>query len=139
MRFSIRYQLLLPLLALMLGLVAASTWSAYASGQRARQQIEKQIDDIAATVNSTSVNLSVLLARSLARRIEELERRTRLIAAGDFGPMTLPSRHDELRDLGQSVNDMAGKLAQFQETIRTTERLRLLGQVSGGLAHQLRN
>src|SRR5258708_9926903 len=34
---------------------------------------------------------------------------------------------------------MAERLAQFQETIRQTERLRLLGQVSGGLAHQLRN
>src|SRR6266851_5837683 len=52
MRFSIRYQLLVPLLALMLGLVAASTWSAWASGQRARRQLEKQIDDIAATVNA---------------------------------------------------------------------------------------
>src|SRR5262249_30664099 len=52
MRFSIRYQLLLPLLALMLGLVGASTWSAWSSGQRARQQIEKQIDDIVRTVKA---------------------------------------------------------------------------------------
>ena len=34
---------------------------------------------------------------------------------------------------------MAQRLASFQDTIRQTERLRLLGQVSGGLAHQLRN
>jgi signal transduction histidine kinase len=256
MRFSIRYQLLLPLLALMLGLVAASAWSAWTSGQRARRQIEKQIDDIAETVNAVpfaldtrtlrlmkglsgaefllcdeqrrpirdeeenliatlseapadlpmpsdhptqhfdrpvqvghasylcgglplrrsarpgailyilypeslwretvwqalrpalllgivgsliSVILGMLLAQSLTRRIEEMERRTRLIAGGDFSPMPLPSRHDELRDLGVSVNEMAQRLAQFQETIRQTERLRLLGQVSGGLAHQLRN
>src|SRR5204863_58344 len=109
MRFSIRYQLLLPLLALMLGLVGASTWSVL------------------------SVLLSVLLAQRLTRRFQELERRTRLIAAGDFSPMPLPSRNDELRDLGQSVNEMAERLARFQETIRQTERLRLLGQVSGGL------
>lgn len=256
MRFSIRYQLLLPLLALMLGLVGASTWSAWSSGQRARGQIEQQIDHIAATVNAVpfsvdtptlhlmkgmsgaefllcdekrlpihdnkgemigtlqaapndlpapskqptqhfdkpvqiggksylgggvplaraarpgtvlyilypeslwqeaawqalrpalalgivggivSILLSVLLAQSLSGRIQEMERRTRLIAAGDFSPMTLPSRDDELRDLGRSVNDMAQRLAQFQETIRRTERLRLLGQVSGGLTHQLRN
>src|SRR4051812_47660102 len=50
MRFSIRYQLLLPLLALLLGLVAASTWSAWAAGRQAREQIERQIDDIAKTV-----------------------------------------------------------------------------------------
>jgi signal transduction histidine kinase len=34
---------------------------------------------------------------------------------------------------------MAGRLAQLQEAVRQTERLRLIGQVSGGLAHQLRN
>lgn len=255
MRFSIRYQLFLPLLALMLGLVGASTWSAWSSGQRARAQIEGQIDKIAETVNAVpfldtqilqtmkglsgadfllcdeqrqpihdaegnriatlsdvpdalplpseqptqhfdkpvvagkssylcgglpikhgsrrgnilyilypeslwreavwqalrpalfvgiiggaiSVALSVLLAQSLSRRIQEMERRTRLIAQGDFSPMPLPDRKDELRDLGKSVNDMAHRLTQFQDTIRLTERLRLLGQVSGGLAHQLRN
>jgi signal transduction histidine kinase len=256
MRFSIRYQLLLPLLALMLGLVGASSWSAWSSGQRARRQIEKQIDDIAETVNAVpfpldtrtlllmkglsgaefllcdeqrrpilddeneriatlsdvpaelpspgehptqhfdkpvqagkssylcgglplrhgarrgailyilypeslwretvwqalrpalllgvvgsvvSVFLSVLITQRVTRRIQELERRTRLIAEGDFSPLPLPHRNDELRDLGRSVNEMAQRLAQFQETIRQTERLRLLGQVSGGLAHQLRN
>ncbi|MSQ95593.1 MAG: HAMP domain-containing histidine kinase [Gemmataceae bacterium] len=255
MRFSIRYQLLLPLLALMLGLVGASTWSAWSSGQRARRQIETQIDDIAKTVTTppsfplttsilhlmkglsgaefllcdenripirdkselvstlseapnelpapahpeqhfdkpvqigkilyvgrgvalqhadrpgsilyilypesrwreavwealrpalalgivgslVSVVLSVVLTQMLSRRIQEMERRTRLIAEGDFSPLPLPSLNDELRDLGQSVNEMAQRLAQFQDTIRQTERLRLLGQVSGGLAHQLRN
>jgi signal transduction histidine kinase len=53
--------------------------------------------------------------------------------------MPLPPRNDELRDLGRSVNDMAQRLAQLQEAVQRTERLRLLGQVSGGLAHHLRN
>jgi len=86
-----------------------------------------------------AVVLSLILTQDLSRRLQDLERRTRLIAQGDFSPMPLPNRNDELRDLGRSVNDMAQRLARFQETIRQTERLRLLGQVSGGLAHQLRN
>jgi signal transduction histidine kinase len=86
-----------------------------------------------------SVGLTVGLGQRLSRRIGELERRTRLIAAGDFSPMPLPGRDDELRDLARSVNEMAQRLAQFQKTVEQTERLRLLGQVSGGLAHQLRN
>ena len=53
--------------------------------------------------------------------------------------MSLPSLNDELRDLSRSVNDMAQRLSQYQDQTRQTERLRLLGQVSGGLAHQLRN
>jgi signal transduction histidine kinase len=86
-----------------------------------------------------SLALAVGVGQRLSRRIQDLERRTRLIAAGDFSPMALPGRDDELRDLGRSVNEMAGRLAQLQETVQKTERLRLLGQVGGGLAHQLRN
>jgi signal transduction histidine kinase len=86
-----------------------------------------------------SVLLALGVAQRLGRRILELERRTRLIAAGDFSPMPLPRRDDEIRDLVRSINDMAQQLARFQDTVQKTERLRLLGQVSGGLAHQLRN
>jgi signal transduction histidine kinase len=86
-----------------------------------------------------SVLLAVGVAQRLGRRILELERRTRLIAAGDFSPMPLPRRDDEIRDLVRSINEMAQQLARLQDTVQKTERLRLLGQVSGGLAHQLRN
>ena len=256
MRLSIRYQVLLPLVTLMIGVVAMSTWTALAAAGRARRQIETQMNAVADTVRAVTcprnqqtlrlmkglsgaefllcdahrqplrddearplatlatlpeslpepsatsghplgqrvtagnevyftrgvflgsevsanltlfilypeslwrealwqavrpalflgilgsllaIGLTVAVAQRLTRRIQELERRTRLIAAGDFSPMPLPRRNDELRDLSRSVNDMAGRLAQFQETVGKNERLRLLGQVSGGLAHQLRN
>ena len=86
-----------------------------------------------------AVVLAVVVSQRMSSRMHALERRTRLIAAGDFSPMPLPARDDEIRDLTKSVNEMASRLAQYQETMRRTERLRLLGQVSGGLAHQLRN
>lgn len=86
-----------------------------------------------------AIFLMVLIGQGLVRRIRALERRTRQIAAGDFSPMPLPRQNDELRDLTSSVNEMAEKLALLKETLQKTERLRLLGQVSGGLAHQLRN
>jgi signal transduction histidine kinase len=90
-------------------------------------------------VGLASTALALGVARRLSRRIQDLERRTRRIAAGDFSPMPLSGRGDELYDLGQSVNDMVRKLRQLQEAVQTTERLRLLDQVGGGLAHQLRN
>jgi len=250
MRLSIRYQLLVPLLTLLVGVAGLSTWAAFASAGRARQQVEKQMQEVARTLNESafplepsvleqmkglsgaeylvidargrrtatlpadaiqppadaivpegqtlrlgprvsvagvtyfcsgvrllhrqegktlyilypearwrdalweavwpslllggfvglaSVAWAVGVGQRLSKRIRELERRTRLIAAGDFSPMPLPGRDDELRDLGRSVNEMAQRLAQLQETVQKTERLRLLGQVSGGLAHQLRN
>jgi signal transduction histidine kinase len=94
---------------------------------------------LGASVGLLSLGLALAQAQRLGRRIQELERRTRLIAAGDFSPMPLPARDDEIRDLSRSVNEMAQRLAQFQKTTEQSERLRLLGQVSGGLAHQLRN
>ena len=83
--------------------------------------------------------LSAAFAGRVMRRIQQMERGTRSIAGGDFSPMPLPRRNDELRDLARSINDMAQRLAQLQQAVVHTERLRLLGQVSAGLAHQLRN
>ena len=86
-----------------------------------------------------AVGLAFATGSRLVRRVRDLEQRTRLIAGGDFQPMPLPNADDELRDLCRSVNDMARRLAEFQEARQRTERLRVLGQFSGGLAHQLRN
>jgi len=86
-----------------------------------------------------AVTLMLVIGQRLVNRIRDLERRTRQIAAGDFSPMPLPKQHDELRDLSQSVNEMAEQLAHLRETVQKTERLHLIGQLSSGLAHQLRN
>ncbi len=253
MRWSIRYQLLVPLVTLLLGVLGVSGWAALAAAGRARQQIEDQVRDVARTLGGSnfpltanvleqmkglsgaeyvlvrpdgrrvatfgadatdlpppesladdwqtlrlgpplavgehaylcggvrlrparadaegalyilypearwrdalrdavrpslvaggvlglaSLALALGLGRRLTRRIQELERRTRQIADGDFGPVPLAGPPDELLALGRSVNEMAQRLAQLQEAARSSERLRLLGQVSGGLAHQLRN
>jgi signal transduction histidine kinase len=86
-----------------------------------------------------SIGLALLVAHWLTRRVRALEGRTRQIATGEFRAMPLPAWNDELRDLAASINAMANQLAQWQETVRKAERLRLLGQVSAGLVHQLRN
>ena len=86
-----------------------------------------------------AVGLAFATGSRLVRRVRDLEARTRLIADGDFRPMPLPRSDDEIRDLCRSVNDMADRLAAFQDELKHTERLRVLGQFSGGLSHQLRN
>jgi signal transduction histidine kinase len=91
------------------------------------------------SVGAASLALAIGLGQGVSRRLGELERCTRRIAGGDFSLVPLPGRNDEIHDLARSVNEMAEQLAQFQETTRRSERLRLLGQVGGGLAHQLRN
>jgi signal transduction histidine kinase len=86
-----------------------------------------------------AVVLTFGIGQRLVGRIRALERRTRLIAGGDFSPAPLPSADDELRDLTASVNEMAARLDRLQQAVERTERVRLSGQLAAGLAHQLRN
>jgi len=48
-------------------------------------------------------------------------------------------RNDEFKDLLHSANELSDRLKHLQDELRRSERLELLGQLSGGLAHQLRN
>ncbi len=86
-----------------------------------------------------AVILAFAFGSRLVRRVRNLDARTRLIAAGDFRPMPATGTDDELRDLSEAVNEMARRLAAYQDELQRTERLQVLGQFSGGLAHQLRN
>lgn len=83
--------------------------------------------------------LTLILGRHFANRIRDVEVQSRRIAAGDFAIMPLPAGNDELRDLAISVNQMAQQLQSLHNSLRDAERWRLLGQLAGGLAHQLRN
>ena len=83
--------------------------------------------------------LALAIASRLSRPIVQLRWQVGRIAQGDFEALSLPPRNDELRDLVGSVNALAGQLDEMQRVIKRSERLALLGQLSGGLAHHLRN
>lgn len=83
--------------------------------------------------------LAVGQANRIMLRIKRIETHTKRISHGDFLPMAIPPERDELRALAKSVNRMAQQLAEFTSRLREDERLKLLGQVGAGLAHQLRN
>lgn len=90
-------------------------------------------------LGTASILLTLAVGRRVTRRIQNVKERAQHIAKGDFSPMPLPLPKDEIHDLTQAINEMAQQLADYQQAMQRTERLRLLGQVSGGLAHQLRN
>ena len=48
-------------------------------------------------------------------------------------------RDDEIRDLALSINRMTETLGRYEQSVRQNERLRTLGQLGAGMAHQLRN
>ncbi len=86
-----------------------------------------------------AVALTTWWAQRFVRPIAQLSRQSEEIANGVFQPMLLPTRDDELRDLTQSINRMVEQLTRYEQQVRRSERLKTLGQLGAGLAHQLRN
>lgn len=85
--------------------------------------------------------LSSWLASRISRRLQTVQRLLADIASGrrdDAFPV--PQRvDDELDDLTCSAARLAAQLRELEQQHRDAERLRLLAQLAGGLAHQLRN
>jgi len=83
--------------------------------------------------------LATVIAARVTRPLHRLDRKVVQIARGDFQPMLLPRRDDEIRDLSISINQMAELLGDYEDEIKRSERLKTLGQLRGAIAHQLRN
>ncbi len=88
---------------------------------------------------AAAVLVTTMLARRFVRPIRRLGDQTAVLAGGEFQPVAVPPRDDEIRDLAISINQMATKLGQYEAEVRRNERLRTLGQLGAGMAHQLRN
>lgn len=80
-----------------------------------------------------------LVARRLSRPIRALGRHASAVADGVFRPLELETGTHELQELVRALNQMVERLARYEDQVRRHERLRTLGQLSGGIAHQLRN
>jgi signal transduction histidine kinase len=92
-----------------------------------------------AAAAAMAVLTTIVLARRFVRPIRDLVVRTAAIAQGDFAPLAVSRRNDEIRDLAQSINGMAERLAHYESEVRRNERFRVAGQLGAGMAHQLRN
>lgn len=83
--------------------------------------------------------LLTVMVQKVTRPIAELRSQVERIAQGDFRSMPVPTVDDEVQDLAVAVNQMAARLSQYEEQIRSSERLRALGTLGGGIAHHIRN
>ncbi len=86
-----------------------------------------------------AIALTAWWSRRFTQPIARLSQQSEKIAGGEFHPMPLPVRNDELRDLTHSINRMVEQLTRYELQVRRNERLKTLGQLGAGLAHQLRN
>ena len=83
--------------------------------------------------------LAMMISGRIGGRVHRLRELFRSLSLGNFQTVSVEGRHDELRDLLISANELAARLNQMREELLLAERLQLLGQLSGGLAHQLKN
>jgi signal transduction histidine kinase len=79
------------------------------------------------------------IASRVTRPLSRLQAQVEEIAGGRFQSLPTPRRDDEIGDLSRSINRMAGVLAHYEDEVRRSEQLRTLGQLGGGIAHQIRN
>jgi len=120
---------------------ASTLWILYPEDQLTSRVYQAVLPAVIAGLAAAAVAAAITgwLARRLTRPLAELAERTAAIAQGDFAPLPVGRRNDELRDLVESINSMTEQLAEYERRIRHQERLRTLGQLGASMAHQLRN
>jgi signal transduction histidine kinase len=79
------------------------------------------------------------IASRISRNLAELGAGVQRLADGDYLPVALPERSDEVRDLAESINQTATRLADYEQHIRQTEQVRTVAMLGAGLAHEMRN
>jgi len=101
----------------------------------------------------SAIILSLYLSRMTTKPVEKLTQVTESISLGDWSIRTEIPVSDELASLAHSINKMTESLVASNEALREkleelqntqeqlirSERLAVLGKLSGGIGHELRN
>jgi len=91
-------------------------------------------------VVALSAYSAVFMRRHLMQRLELLMNAARRIGAGDFSPI-VPIRRtrDEFTDLAIAINRMTRELERREEFLLQTQKLRAVGSLTAGIAHEVNN
>jgi len=119
--------------------------------QETRRTIYQSLATIGVTALFCAVLTMVAGVRMVGRPLETLIEKTNRVGRGDFsGPVRLRG-HDELSELGEALNQMCDELQSQQERIgaeaesraealvqlRHADRLKTVGRLASGMAHEL--
>ena len=84
-------------------------------------------------------SITLVLASRLAGRIGKLQQRVERVADGDFESTVADNVDDEIGRLGNAVDLMSGQLDGLWKQVNRQQSEKLLHQIAGGMAHQIRN
>jgi signal transduction histidine kinase len=93
-------------------------------------------------VFAIGIGIAIFLSLRYTEPIHGVVAAARRVAAGDLDLNLTVDRKDEIGELTASFNDMVGKLREnkkLQERLRETEHLSAIGQLTGTIAHEIRN
>ena len=79
------------------------------------------------------------IANRISRSLALLGAGVQRLAGGEFTPLDLPERDDEVRDLAIAVNQTATRLTEYEQHVRQTEQVRTVAMLGAGVAHEMRN
>jgi signal transduction histidine kinase len=82
--------------------------------------------------------LAVVFLQGFTRPVKALLTATRHLKSGDLD-YRIPHLHDEYGEVAESFNEMASSLKEQYLNMQWAEQLFLLGEMSGGLAHEIKN
>jgi signal transduction histidine kinase len=94
---------------------------------------------VGAVASAAIAGVTLLATGRLSRLMAHIGTEVRRLADGDFRPVEVPQLDDESRDLALAVNRAAARLAEYEEEVRSTERLKTLATLGAGMAHEVRN
>jgi signal transduction histidine kinase len=83
--------------------------------------------------------ISAAFSQRVVQRLKRIQHQLSEIASHRYAGQPLTGPVDELQELQATANQLADQMNRFESEIAQTERLRLLAQLTGGLAHTLRN
>ncbi len=94
-----------------------------------------------ALVTALAVSLAILwlLRRSVLRPLRRLEDAAQEIGRGNLETEILSESRDEIGDVGRAMMRMQGDLLKRLREQVQTEKMVALGQLSAGIAHEIRN
>jgi signal transduction histidine kinase len=91
---------------------------------------------------SIGVIFSILVAEKYTGPIKKIAEASKRIAEGELVKIREKGRKDEIGVLIKSFNEMVDKLGErkeLEEKLKKTEQLSMIGQLSSGIAHEIRN
>ena len=100
-------------------------------------QLQAQLQVFIAVALTAMLGVGYFWGRSFINPILRLTRSTGALAAGRLDERVVVDSKDELGQLGNAFNEMAGRLEELQEDIKKKERQAMFGRISLGLVHDL--